>query len=127
MGRNIEEGTSGHHCVISVNGYQAQVKKKRGRPNSGVYTPYKKKTDEPRTPFDLLLRQLEMTYTSMAKECGITISAVAAICRGSASASVPLAKRIQEVALQRGFAVTLDELFQHILAYNPEHFKQDGD
>jgi DNA-binding XRE family transcriptional regulator len=75
------------------------------------------KGEEPRTPFEALRFKLKMTQIQWA-DCLQTSGAnISAIDRGRINAAVPLAKRMQEEARIRGIAVTLDELYQHVVPY----------
>lgn len=79
------------------------------------------KGELPRTPFEKLQFDLKMTKTEFAKSIQMTMAAVSAICRGSVSATVPVAKRMQEEARKRGIAITLDELYQHVVPWALEN------
>ena len=58
----------------------------------------------------LKLRQIEWAGILDTSTC-----AISHLERGNTVASIPLAKRMQEEARARGIAVTLDELYQHVI------------
>ncbi len=97
--------------------FRNQVKevKKRGRP-VGTTKDFVLNND-PRTPFEALRMLLRVTMTEWSEMLETSTSAISHIDRGNGIASVPLAKRMQEEARKRGVAVTLDELYQHVVPW----------
>lgn len=118
MGRNYIEGTSSANMMkwgANAEFKEALVEvKRRGRKVGGRNA---LKTDDPRTPFEALRMLLNLRQDEWSRILDTTQSAISHTERGGVSASVPLAKRMQEEARQRGVAVTLDELYQHVLPY----------
>lgn len=117
MGHNIK-GT--HNVSMMKWGASAEFKeqtkvvRKRGRA-TGSKREFTE--EEPRTPFEALrmllkLRQIEWCAILDTSNC-----AISHLERGNTVASIPLAKRMQEEARARGIAVTLDELYQHVIPY----------
>lgn len=95
----------------------------RGRPTKGVGSMSFEqlyKGEAPRTPFEKLRFDLKLTQIEWAKEIQMTHAAVSAVDRGHVIATVPVAKRMQEEARKRGIAVTLDELYQHVITWQIE-------
>ena len=91
---------------------------KRGNKRGVVFTfDQIYKGELPRTPFEKLQFDLKMTKTEFANAIQMTVAAVSAVCRGSVCATVPVAKRMQEEARKRGIAITLDELYQHVIPW----------
>lgn len=82
----------------------------------------RKKTDEqfenPETPFQALRYKLGLSGNQWALILDSNQSALSHSERGKVIPSVPLAKRMIEEARVRGIAVTLDELYQHVLPLN---------
>lgn len=117
MGKNIE-GT--HLANMMKWGANAEFKetlheiKRRGHK---VGSRAALKTDDPRTPFEALRMLLDLRQIEWSSMLDTTQSAISNMERGNVCASVPLAKRMQEEARIRGVAVTLDELYQHVLPY----------
>lgn len=119
MGRNFIEGTQNVNLMrwgaSAEFKEQTKVVKKRGR-SVGSRKPFAY-IDNPRTPFEALRMLLKITQTEWAKVLETSITAISHLERGMTAASIPLAKRMVEEARIRGIAVTLDELYQHVLPY----------
>lgn len=90
---------------------------RRGRKAGSLTFDQIYKGELPRTPFEKLQFDLKLTKTEFAEAIQMTMAAVSAVCRGSVSATVPVAKRMQEEARKRGIAITLDELYQHVIPW----------
>jgi DNA-binding XRE family transcriptional regulator len=71
----------------------------------------------PETPFRALRYQLGFPIDKWAMSVDSTVSTLSHSERGRVIPLVPLAKRMIEEARIRGIAVTLDELYQHVLPY----------
>lgn len=118
MGRNIIKDS--HNVNLMKWGASAEFKEqtkeiKRCGPKKGTKRAFTE--EEPRTPFEALrmllkLRQAEWCVILDTSNCNLSH-----LERGNSVASIPLAKRMQEEARIRGIAVTLDELYQHVLPY----------
>lgn len=117
MGHNIK-GT--HNVSMMKWGASAEFKeqthaiKKRG-PQTGTKRAFTE--DEPRTPFEALRMLLKLRQIEWAGILDTSNCAISHLERGNTVASIPLAKRMQEEARARGIAVTLDELYQHVLPW----------
>jgi len=102
MGRNIPEGMQ---YVSTI------TRKKRGRPTgSGM-----KDRDEPRTPFEALRYQLKLGRKEWAERLGYSLSFLGIIEAGDGICNVAIAKLMIEEARKEGIAITLDELYQHVI------------
>lgn len=119
MGRNTIQGTENANLMrwgaSAEFKEQTHVVKKRGR-SVGSRKPFAY-MDNPRTPFEALRMLVKMTQTEWSEVLGTSMSAISHLDRGNSVASIPLAKRMQEEARLRGIAVTLDELYQHVIPY----------
>lgn len=73
--------------------------------------------ENPETPFRALRYQLGFPIEKWALIVDSTVSTLSHSERGRVIPLVPLAKRMIEEARIRGIAVTLDELYQHVLPY----------
>lgn len=103
--RNHTEGTQ----IASTFGKSYVIRKKRGRP------PIKSTWTGARTPFEALRYELRLERKEWGERIGYSIYALSLIESGKAICTVPLAKRMIEEARRNGIAVTLDELYQHVL------------
>jgi hypothetical protein len=121
MGRNIEEGT----MVGSMRKWMADdvflrsVKylKRRGRPPGSKNKPKERVDDPPRTPFDALRVLLQLERKEWSDLCGASVGTVRAIELGEIIANPALAKKMQEEARKLGVAVTMDELYAHVMPW----------
>ena len=86
------------------------VKRKRGRAAG-----FLKETSLPLTPFQALRYRLKLTTKQWSDLLGVSASTINASDRGVAIPEVQLAKRMIEEARKLGVAVTLDELYQHVV------------
>ncbi len=114
MGRNIPEGMQ-YGTVI--------IRKKRGRPTGS----WMKDRDEPRTPFEALRVQLKLGRKEWAERLGYSLSFLGTIEAGDGICNVPIAKRMIEEARKEGIAITLDELYQHVIAAGMEPAVESDD
>lgn len=96
--------------------------KKRGRPKGSTMDFVL--NSEPRTPFEALRMLLKISGVAWAKILDSSQSTVSHVERGVHIASIPLAKRMQEEARKRGVAVTLDELYQHVVPWGAEQAEE---
>lgn len=93
----------------------------------------KESIEHPETPFRALRYQLGFPIEKWAMILDSTMSTLSQSERGKVVPLVPLAKRMIEEARIRGIAVTLDELYQHVLpqGYNVDAkgmmFKEDDE
>lgn len=71
----------------------------------------------PKTPFQGLRMLLLLSQHEWANILGVSIPTVTHAETGKVVPTVSLAKRMQEEARQRGIAVTLDELYQHVVPH----------
>ena len=85
---------------------------RRGRPPGTS-----NKDQPPKTPVQGLRMLLGVNQHEWARILGVSIGTVTHVARGKAIPTVALAKRMQEEARQRGIAVTLDELYQHVVPH----------
>ena len=123
MGRNTPLGTQ----VVNMSKWdsnqpfreQVKVVKKRGPKKGSSRTP--DFDSDPRTPFEALRYLLKISRPQWGEEIlGVSQAAIGMIERGDIIAGVPLAKRMIEEARVRGVAITLDELYQHVVMFEPE-------
>lgn len=122
MGRNTPLGTQ----VVNMSKWdsnqqfreQVKVVKKRGPKKGSSRTP--DFDADPRTPFEALRYLLKISRPKWEELLGVSQAAIGMIERGDIIAGVPLAKRMIEEARVRGVAVTLDELYQHVVMFEPE-------
>lgn len=122
MGRNFPIGTQLANLrkweASAEFKQQTKVIRKRGRP-TGSKMPLKV-NEEPRTPFEALRILMKLTQIEWAKVIEIAPSNLSQIERGNHVANIAVAKRMQEEARKKGIAVTLDELYQHVISYGEE-------
>jgi DNA-binding XRE family transcriptional regulator len=71
----------------------------------------------PRTPFQALRMMTSMNQTEWSIVNQVSIGTITHAESGKVIPTVSLAKRMQEEARQRGIAVTLDELYQHVVPH----------
>lgn len=119
-GRNFPKGT---HVPLTLKEFENEnfkeeiVMKKRGRPPGTKMGPMRSEED-PRTPFEALRYLLKLSRSDWAKILNCSVNVLYQIetanPRTGIIANVSLAKRMQEEARQRGVAITLDELYQHV-------------
>ena len=133
MGSNQIEGTTNHADMrlwkIPEGAKAVTIKRKKriGRQMT------KESMANPETPFRALRYQLGFPIEKWAMILDSTVSTLSHSERGNVVPLVPLAKRMIEEARIRGIAVTLDELYQHVLpqGYNVDEqgmmFKEDDD
>ena len=123
MGRNIVEGgmVGSMRKWIADEGFKQSIKylKKRGRPPGARNKP-KVFDEKPRTPFDALRVLLELERKDWADLCGASVGTVRAIELGEIVANPALAKKMQEEARKLGVAVTMDELYAHVMPWGWE-------
>jgi DNA-binding XRE family transcriptional regulator len=95
--------------------FREQIKevKKRGRPK-GAHVKYDF-DDDPRTPFEALRVLMLIPRKEWAQSLDIHLHTLGMIERGDYVPNPSLAKAMQEEARKRGVAVTLDELYQHVI------------
>ena len=100
--------------------FRDQIKevKKRGRPK-GTHAKYDF-DDDPRTPFEALRVLMLIPRVDWAKTLDINLNTLGSIERGDHVPNPSLAKFMQEEARKRGVAVTLDELYQHVIPWGVE-------
>jgi len=100
--------------------FRDQIKevKKRGRPK-GTHVKYDF-DDDPRTPFEALRVLMLIPRVEWANTLDINIGTLGMIERGDKVPNPSLAKFMQEEARKRGVAVTLDELYQHVIPWGIE-------
>ncbi len=122
MGRNTPLGTQNASMRKweSDQPFREQVKvvKKRGPKKGSTQKP--DFDADPRTPFEALRYLLKISRPQWEELLGVSQAAIGMIERGDIIAGVPLAKRMIEEARVRGVAVTLDELYQHVVMFEPE-------
>lgn len=85
------------------------VRKKIGRPQS------KSTWMNARTPFEALRFALRMERKDWGELIDYSVHTLRLLESGSIICSVPLAKRMIEEARKMGIAITLDELYQHVI------------
>ena len=97
--------------------FRAETKliRKRGRPKGSEVT--NDWTDDPRTPFEALRVLLKISRKEWCQLLDCSISLISHIERGEYVASIAMAKLMQEEARKRSVAVTLDELYQHVIPW----------
>lgn len=97
--------------------FRAETKliRKRGRPKGSEVT--NDWTDDPRTPFEALRVLLKISRKEWCQLLECSPSLISQIERGEFIATVSMAKLMQEEARKRGVAVTLDELYQHVIPW----------
>jgi DNA-binding XRE family transcriptional regulator len=88
--------------------------KRRGPPPLGM----RKENPPPKTPVQALRYLLQMSQHEWANLLEVNIATITHSEVGKVIPTVALAKRMQEEARQRGIAVTLDELYQHVLPWS---------
>ena len=71
----------------------------------------------PRTPIQALRMMTDLNQTEWSIICGVSLGTITHAESGKVIPTVSLAKRMQEEARQRGIAVTLDELYQHVVPH----------
>lgn len=71
----------------------------------------------PKTPFQGLRMLLLLSQHEWSNILEVSIATVTHAESGKVVPTVSLAKRMQEEARQRGIAVTLDELYQHVVPH----------
>lgn len=118
MGRNIIKDS--HNVNLMKWGASAEFKEqtkeiKRCGPKKGTKRAFIE--EEPRTPFEALRMLLKLRQIEWANLLNTSNCSISHLERGNTVASIPLAKRMQEEARLRGIAVTLDELYQHVIPY----------
>ena len=109
--------------------FRAETKlvRKRGRPLGSAVT--NDWTDDPRTPFEALRILMKISRKEWCSLLNCSLSLISQVERGECVATIGMAKLMQEVARQRGVAVTLDELYQHVIPYPQGHqegLKEEG-
>lgn len=97
--------------------FRAETKliRKRGRPKGSEVT--NDWTDDPRTPFEALRVLLKVSRKEWCALLDCSPSLISQIERGEYIATVAMAKLMQEEARKRSVAVTLDELYQHVIPW----------
>lgn len=90
------------------------TRKRRGRPPA--YENYENRSN-PRTPFEALRFKLELSQKEWAFLSGVSNALIGQVERGDSAPGIDIAKRMQEEARKRGVAVTLDELYQHVIPW----------
>ncbi len=75
----------------------------------------------PRTPIQALRMMTSMNQTEWSIVCQVSLGTITHAESGKVIPTVSLAKRMQEEARQRGIAVTLDELYQHVVPHGLAH------
>ena len=97
--------------------FRAETKliRKRGRPKGSEVT--NDWTDDPRTPFEALRVLLKISRKEWCALLDCSPSLISQIERGEFIATVGMSKLMQEEARKRGVAVTLDELYQHVIPW----------
>ena len=117
MGSNQIEGTTNHaHMRLWKIPEGAKAVTIASRKRSGRQMT-KESMENPETPFRALRYQLGFPIGKWALIVDSTVSTLSHSERGNVVPLVPLAKRMIEEARIRGIAVTLDELYQHVLPY----------
>jgi hypothetical protein len=94
---------------------ETKIIRKRGRPK-GSCDPLDW-TDDPRTPFEALRILLKINRNEWKDRLGCSKALVSLVERGEYVATIGMAKRMQEEARKMGVAVTLDELYQHVVPW----------
>lgn len=130
MGRNIPRGVS----IASVmdwrkmrkreeesggEGLSIVVKRKRGR-IAGKSIEKDFDEGDARTPFEALRYKLRLSRKDWGELIGCSVSTIGMMESGEYVGSVGLAKRMVEEARKCGIAVTLDELYQHVIPQGME-------
>ena len=120
MGRNIPRGAS----IASVmdwrkmkeggEGLSVVVRRKRGR-IAGRSIEKDFDEGDARTPFEALRYKLRLSRKEWGELIGCSVSTIGMMESGETISSVGLAKRMVEEARKYGVAVTLDELYQHVI------------
>lgn len=128
MSRNMLLGTQASSMKYweADKAFREQVKiiKKKGRPK-GSKSVNVQSTDDPRTPFEALRVLLNIGRVEWGERLDISQGTVGSFERGDCIPNVSLAKRIQEEARKQGIAVTLDELYQHVIPHGYEDRVQE--
>ena len=129
MGRNIPVGAS----IASVmdwrkmrkreedgsEGLSIVVKRKRGR-IAGKSIEKDFDEGDARTPFEALRYRLRLSRKEWGELIECSVSTIGMMESGEYVGSVGLAKRMVEEARKYGVAVTLDELYQHVIPQGME-------
>jgi DNA-binding XRE family transcriptional regulator len=111
MRKREEEGSNEGLSIV--------VKRKRGRIAGNSI---EKDFDEgdARTPFEALRYRLRLSRKAWGELIGCSVSTIGMMESGEYVGSVGLAKRMVEEARKLGIAVTLDELYQHVIPQGME-------
>lgn len=122
-GRNFPEGCESMGSTVDWKKMAQQalvIRRKRGRPVN--YSPEREEWDlkDCRTPFETVRYLLELERKEWAARIGYGVPVIGKIESGQSLPNVALAKRMIEEARKEGLAVTLDELYQHVIPYGLE-------
>ena len=130
MGRNIPVGAS----VASVMNWRKMKKREEEGSSEGLSIVVKRKRgriagksiekdfdeSDARTPFEALRYKLKLSRKEWGELIGCSVSTIGMMESGEYIGSVGLAKRMVEEARKCGVAVTLDELYQHVIPQGME-------
>lgn len=118
MGKNTKEGMTNYSLGLKKyapsNEFKEKVIKRRGA-KRGVL-----REIEPATPFAALRILLNITQREWCEVCDISLGIVCQVEKGHGVTNIAVAKRMQDEARKRGIAVTLDELYQHVIPWKDE-------
>jgi len=118
MGKNTVEGMTNYSAALKKYEpsqpfrQETKVINRRGA-RRGVC----KQVDEPKTPFAALRMVLKLTQREWSEICGISAVVIYNIEQGKGVTNIAVAKRMQDEARKRGVAITLDELYQHVIPW----------
>jgi DNA-binding XRE family transcriptional regulator len=103
----------------SKEGLSIVIKRKRGR-IAGKSIEKDFDESDARTPFEALRYKLRLSRKDWGELIGCSVSTIGMMESGEYVGSVGLAKRMVEEARKYGVAVTLDELYQHVIPQGME-------
>ena len=130
MGRNIPRGAS----IASVMDWRKMRNREEGGGEEGLSIVVKRKRGriagksiekdfdegDARTPFEALRYKLKLSRKEWGELIECSVSTIGMMESGETIGSVGLAKRMVEEARKLGIAVTLDELYQHVIPQGME-------
>ena len=120
MGRNVPKGCESASTVDWRKMAQQAlvIRRKRGRPPNPENREWR--VEEARTPFEAVRYLLELERKEWSEKIGYGVPMIGLIESGQNIPNVALAKRMIEEARKYGLAVTLDELYQHVIPFGLE-------